>query len=176
MITTYVFAPVLIVAFVLTVVAPAYGYSVSLPAISRNAPTTAPSATPSDEPSAASTAPAGTHEPVLDGEWADIADAPDSHIGMGYVIHGWITQYDDNTGLDMFLADTGGEQQYCSDYYTCTYSTNAVLTGDASSFEYVTEDVEFSASVTVLGTIDYETTDGGVASAPLLQVDAIDLY
>lgn len=170
LIVTYTLVPVLLVIGMVGVVLPAAGWTITLPGLARTTPTPT---TLADRPAPSELPSADEYAVVLDGEWTEIADHPDDHIGEGYDIYGWVTQSDDDTGSDLFRADTGGEVEGCFSYEACDYEENAILVaGEWADFTGIVEDVEFSANVTVLGTYEYDTKAGRMA-APYLQVDAI---
>lgn len=116
--------------------------------------------------------PAAPHKAITDRQWLLIAKDPDAHVGERIIVHGLVTQFDAATGTDMFRADVGGKKRKPS-YGYVDYETNTVLTADTSKVAKIVEDDLFTAKVTVIGSLDYETQLGGGTTAPLLQIDSI---
>lgn len=114
------------------------------------------------------------HEKITIREWAKIAKNPDAHVGERIVVHGWVTQFDAATGTDGFLADTGGKKLQ-PEYGFVDYPTNTAFTGDAGMLADLVEFDLFTARVTVMGSLDYETQIGGNTTVPLLAVDSIKI-
>jgi hypothetical protein len=130
-----------------------------------------------ETPPAATTAapppkPAAPHKAITDRQWLLIAKDPEAHMGERIIIHGLVTQFDAATGVDTFRADVGGKKRKPS-YGFVDYETNTVLNGDAAKLTKVVQDDLFTARVTVLGSVDYETQLGGGTTAPLLRVDSV---
>lgn len=139
-------------------------------------PADEPSDTPTDEPT---DEPTQTKQPkpeptvfhtLTARKWKLIARNPDAHLGETYVVYGQVTQADSATGDDTIRADVGGVRDSCS-YGFCDYPTNTILTGTPKKMSKVVEDDTFRAKVTVLGSIDYDTTLGGSTTVPSLKVE-----
>jgi hypothetical protein len=123
-----------------------------------------------DEP--ATVAAPDSYKQLDDRQWLQITKDPDAHSGEGYIVHGWIMQFDSITGPDAFLAEVGGKYRQ-PEYGFVDYPTTTVLNaGDADFAEMVEGDL-FTAKVAVVGSFDYDTAIGGSNTVPLLTVMSI---
>lgn len=136
--------------------------------------TSTPDPTTSDEPTpddTQTTIPKPTHYRHLTArQWKQIAKDPDAHAGEHVWVYGEVVQFDAATGDDTFRAQVGGVRDNCA-YGVCNYPTNTLLNGSAKRLSKVVEDDRFKARVTILGSVDYDTSLGGQTTAPALQVD-----
>jgi hypothetical protein len=85
-------------------------------------------------------------------------------------VHGEIRQFDSATGTDAFLADVAHKNTTSYGFFE---GENTLLTGDESKLEDFVEGDVFKATVTVLGSMSYDTQIGGNTTVPLLQIDSI---
>jgi hypothetical protein len=111
----------------------------------------------------------GAHRKLTVRQWKLIVKDPDSHLGERYIIYGQVSQFDSATGPDSFLANVDAVRH--SDPYE--YEQNTLLTGEAADFTKVVEDDGFTAKVTVLGSMSYDTQIGGSTTVPMLMVDSV---
>ena len=116
-----------------------------------------------------SSAPAEPHRKLSSRDWQVIAKNPDAHIGERVIVHGWVTQFDAATGTTAFRASVDGVRQK----QAYDYDTNTMLGGDAADLEDIVVDDEFTAEVTVMGSLTYQTQIGGSTTVPVLQVQTI---
>ncbi|MER5456064.1 hypothetical protein ABT008_14890 [Micromonospora sp. NPDC002389] len=137
--------------------------STASPPTTPQASTAAPTTTPPS--SAAEPALPDTFETVTERQWKRMAERPDDHTGRTLVVYGQITQFDDATGKDMFLALVGARRTTDED----GYDTNTLLYGDPKVLGDIAADDEFQAKVTVVGAYTYESLVGPT-KAPLLRV------
>ena len=100
---------------------------------------------------------------------------PDSQVGKTYVLYGEVTQFDAATGKDTFLANSGPAKKRISYGFT-TYAQNSEFTSDEIMLGDLVQGDCFTAKVTVLGSISYDTQSGGRTTVPKFQVDSISVY
>jgi len=109
---------------------------------------------------------------ISDRDWALIERDPDGHIGEKYVLYGYVTQFDSNTGLYTFRANTAGERK--SSWYD--YEINTMVTAtDAAILSNVVKDDMVTMYVEVLKAYSYETTMGGSMTVPAVTVNMIEV-
>ncbi|MEJ3656437.1 serine/threonine protein kinase [Actinomycetes bacterium KLBMP 9759] len=109
------------------------------------------------------------HRVLTAREWQVIAKNPDAHIGERLIVHGHVTQFDAATGTSAFRASIDGVRHK----QTYEYRTNTVLRGTSDLLTDVVADDQFTAEVTVRGSMTYSTQIGGSATVPLLEVNGI---
>ena len=114
-------------------------------------------------------APAEPYRKLSSRDWQVIAKNPDAHIGERVIVHGWVTQFDAATGTTAFRASVDGVRQK----QAYDYDTNTMLGGDAADLEDIVVDDEFTAEVTVRGSLTYQTQIGGTTTVPVLLVETI---
>ena len=114
-------------------------------------------------------APAEPHRKLSARDWQVIAKNPDAHIGERVIVHGRVTQFDAATGTTAFRASVDGVRQKRA----YDYDTNTLLTGDAVDLQDIVVDDEFTAEVTVRGSLTYQTQIGGSTTVPVLLVQTI---
>jgi hypothetical protein len=103
-------------------------------------------------------------------QYAKILKNPDRYIGDKIIIYGEVTQFDATTRDDTFLADTASRNTTSYGHFD---GENTMLTGPARKLDDLVEADIFRASVTVLGSVDYDTQIGGNTSVLLLDVNSI---
>ena len=110
--------------------------------------------------------PPPTYNPVTDSQWQLLQENPDSYIGQTFTVTGTVTQHDANTGADEFRADAGPADNP---------NTNTIFDGsnDGSQVAPLQVGQNFTAAVSVEGSISYTTTLGGSTTAPELRVVSI---
>ena len=110
--------------------------------------------------------PPPTYNPVTDSQWQLIQENPDSYTGQTFIVTGTVTQHDANTGADEFRADAGPADNP---------NTNTIFDGsnDGSQVAVLQVGQNFTAEVSVEGSISYTTTLGGSTTAPELSVVSI---
>ncbi|MCK6210050.1 hypothetical protein KZX45_05780 [Georgenia sp. EYE_87] len=114
----------------------------------------------------------GTYAAISDRDWALVERDPDSHAGKKYVLYGYVTQFDSNTGPSTFRANTGGEAK--SDWYD--YDVNTIVSAeDPSILANVVTDDMVKMYVEVVSSFSYDTTMGGSMTVPLVQVNVIEV-
>lgn len=130
---------------------------------------------PGDDPSPSAPAPStpAVYQALTAHAWAEIAKDPDSHAGEAYIVYGEVTQFDAATGSSAFRADVGGVRQYPDEVGFVNYPTNTVLDGDAAMLGPVVEKDLFTAKITVVGSLSYDTQIGGSTTVPELQISSI---
>ena len=101
-------------------------------------------------------------------EWAKVVKNPEAYSGQRYVIYGQVTQFDSATGTDTFRADTAHTDTTDSGYFD---GANTILTGDEDDLSDLVQDDVFRASVTVIGSFDYDTQIGGNTTVPHLTLN-----
>jgi hypothetical protein len=114
-------------------------------------------------------APAEPYRKLSARDWQVIAKNPDAHIGERVIVHGRVTQFDAATGTTAFRASVDGVRQK----QAYDYDTNTMLGGDAADLEDIVVDDEFTAEVTVRGSLTYQTQIGGTTTVPVLLVETI---
>jgi PASTA domain len=114
-------------------------------------------------------APAEPYRKLSARDWQVIAKNPDAHIGERVIVHGRVTQFDAATGTTAFRASVDGVRQK----QAYDYDTNTMLGGDAADLEDIVLDDEFTAEVTVRGSLTYQTQIGGTTTVPVLLVQTI---
>ncbi len=143
------------------------------PTPSRSA-TAPPSPTPTREPVApAPPAPPRQYTALDDRTWALIAKDPDAHIGESYLVFGEVTQFDSATGTSAFRANVAAANVCEYGFFDGDNTLLQAATG-VDLANVVTDDV-FAAQVTVMGSFSYDTSIGGSATVPRLQVDSIEV-
>jgi hypothetical protein len=120
----------------------------------------------------AAVAACSSHHRITAREWLQIAKDPDAHAGECLIVYGEVTQFDSATGNATFRADTGAVRQH-PQFGVVTYPTNTMLTGRSAQLASLVEGDLFTARVTVLGHVDYDTQIGGNTTAPSLRVDSV---
>jgi hypothetical protein len=130
----------------------------------------APTATPTTTPPSSAAPPAlpDTFETVTERQWKRMAERPDDHTGRTLIVYGQITQFDDATGKDMFLASVGARRATDDG----GYDTNTMLYGDPKVLGDIAADDEFQAKVTVLKAYTYQSLVGPTR-VPLLLVHSL---
>ena len=103
-------------------------------------------------------------------QWAKVVKNPDAHSGERYIIYGQVTQFDSATGKDTFRADTA---HIDTTEYGHFDGANTILTGDEEVLPDLVEDDVFRASVTVVGSYDYDTQISGNTTVPYLAVHSL---
>jgi hypothetical protein len=78
-------------------------------------------------------------------------------------------QFDAATGTTTFRASVDGVRQKRA----YDYDTNTVLGGNAADLQDIVVDDEFTAEVTVTGSLTYQTQIGGNTTVPMLLVQKI---
>ena len=114
-------------------------------------------------------APAEPYRKLSARDWQIIAKNPDAHIGERVIVHGRVTQFDAATGTTAFRASVDGVRQKRA----YDYDTNTMLGGDAADLQDIVVDDEFTAEVTVRGSLTYQTQIGGSTTVPVLLVQTI---
>jgi len=114
-------------------------------------------------------APAEPHRKLSARDWQVIAKNPDAHIRERVIVHGRVTQFDAATGTAAFRASVDGVRQKRA----YDYDTNTVLGGDAAGLQDIVVGDEFTAEVTVMGSLTYQTQIGGSTTVPVLLVQTI---
>ncbi|MFI7077502.1 hypothetical protein ACIBO1_09425 [Micromonospora sp. NPDC049903] len=140
--------------------------STASPPTTPQASTAAPTTTPPS--SAAAPALPDTFETITEGQWRRVAERPDDHTGRTLVVYGQITQFDDATGEDRFLALVGARRTTDDG----GYDTNTMLYGDPKVLGDIAADDEFQAKVTVLKAYTYQSLVGPT-KVPLLLVHSL---
>jgi hypothetical protein len=113
-----------------------------------------------------------SYEEISDRDWALVERDPDAHAGDRYVLYGYVTQFDSNTGAESFRVNTSGQPK--SDWYDYEINT-LVVASDAEIVEDVVTDDLVTMHVEVLGAYSYTTTLGGEMTVPLVQVNIISV-
>lgn len=131
-----------------------------------------PAIAPAVVPTVAAPPPATVHKAITAREWAAIAKNPDAHAGEGVIVYGVVTQFDAATGTAGFRANVDGIVHPVQ-YGYADYETNTVLTGDVSKLADVVNNDTFTAQVTILSSITYDTQIGGSTTVPAVWVDSI---
>jgi hypothetical protein len=151
--------------------------AVTSPVVAKPTPTVAPTPTPTIAPTPKPTpkpTPAPTPKPITyailsDRSWAKVVKAPDNYIGTGYTLWGCISQFDAATGLDSFRAETSNKKRE----YWFSDGVNAFFNGDASRLaDFVQDDVVYM-KVLSMGSISYDTQNGGNTTVPLFEIVSI---
>lgn len=113
-----------------------------------------------------------TYEQITERDWLLIAKDPDAHIGRKVALYGAVTQFDSGTGTDTFRANTGAEPQD----YSYKYDTNTIVSeGTPGLFDQVVKDDLVTLYVEIVGALDYDTTIGGSATAPMVNAYVIEV-
>lgn len=115
---------------------------------------------------------AGEYKTVSLREFRKIAKNPKRYEGKKIIIFGEVTQFDSNTGDEMFRASTGQAKKY-KNYGFFGYSENTMILGEEKLLDDVVTGDAFKAYVKVVGSYDYSNTMGGSSSA--LQVRALKI-
>ncbi|MGW0505326.1 hypothetical protein [Micromonospora sp. NPDC003241] len=135
-------------------------------------PTTPQTSTAAPTTTPPSTAPApalpDTFETITERQWRRVAERPDDHTGRRLVVYGQITQFDDATGEDRFLAMVGARRTTDDG----GYDTNTMLYGDPKVLGDIAANDEFQAKVTVLKAYTYQSLVGPT-KVPLLLVHSL---
>ncbi|GAA1185585.1 PASTA domain-containing protein [Pseudonocardia alaniniphila] len=121
------------------------------------------------QPAAPAAPPSESHRKLSSRDWLVIAKNPDAHVGERVIVHGRVTQFDAATGTTAFRASVDGVRQK----QAYDYDTNTLLGGDAADLEDIVVDDEFTAEVTVMGSLTYKTQIGGSTTVPVLLVQTI---
>jgi hypothetical protein len=101
-------------------------------------------------------------------EWAKVVKNPEAYSERRYIIYGQVTQFDSATGEDTFRADTAHTDTTDSGYFD---GANTILTGEHDELSELIQGDIFRASVTVIGSFDYDTQMGGNTTVPYLTVN-----
>jgi hypothetical protein len=101
-------------------------------------------------------------------EWAKVVKNPDAYSGQRYIIYGQVTQFDSATGTDTFRADTAHTD---TTDFAFLDGANTILTGAKDDLSDLVQDDVFRASVTVIGSFDYDTQIGGNTTVPYLTIN-----
>jgi hypothetical protein len=107
---------------------------------------------------------------VTERQWAKVLKDPDAHSGKRYIVYGQVTQFDSATGKDTFRADTAHAD---TTEYGNFEGANTILTGDEEVLPDLVEGDVFRASVTVVGSYDYDTQIGGDTTVLYLAVHSL---
>ncbi|MGV9827308.1 MULTISPECIES: DUF2510 domain-containing protein [unclassified Gordonia (in: high G+C Gram-positive bacteria)] len=102
--------------------------------------------------------------------WQLIAKSPDSHVGEKYVIYGRVVQADVALGSSEIRVNTDGAQV---DYYDM--DINTIAKAGLASFADIVEDDLVTMWVEVKGSETYDTTIGGSVTAPVVEVNIIEV-
>jgi hypothetical protein len=124
---------------------------------------------PAAPPAPPRSAPEEPYRKLSARDWQIIAKNPDAHIGERVIVHGRVTQFDAATGTTAFRASVDGVRQKRA----YDYDTNTMLGGDAADLQDIVVDDEFTAEVTVRGSLTYQTQIGGSTTVPVLLVQTI---
>jgi hypothetical protein len=101
-------------------------------------------------------------------EWAKVVKNPEAYSERRYIIYGQVTQVDSPTGKDTFRADTAHMDPTDSGNID---GANTILTGDEDDLSNLVKGDIFRASVTVIGSFDYDTQMGENTTLPYLTVN-----
>lgn len=143
--------------------------STSPPTGAPSTPAAAPTTVePTPEPAPADLS---TYQLIDQGTWEALVRDPRSASGQQVVLFAEITQFDHRTGTDTFLANAGVSQP--SGAYEL--ATNTVFSGDDALFEQLLDGDIVKVWATVDGVFEYENLVGASASAPLLDVQSIEV-
>lgn len=96
---------------------------------------------------------------------------PNAYAGNRYVLHGYVTQFDSNTGPDSFRSNTSGE--YKRNWWD--YDINTMVSGDPAILANVVTDDRVKMYVEVDSAYSYSTTMGGEMTVPLVTVNIIEV-
>jgi len=102
------------------------------------------------------------YKTISERDWQLVERDPDSHEGEQYVIYGVVTQADANMGGISIRVNTSPEQQ--SRRYNYDINT-MVMAGDLDAFSDVVQDDHVKMLLEVTGSMTYDTTIGGSATA-----------
>jgi hypothetical protein len=129
------------------------------------------------EPKDTEAAPEETTEPetveavhVTKRQWAKVVKNPDAYEGKQYVIYGQVTQFDSATEADTFGADTAHTDTTDHGVFD---GKATLLAGDEADLSDLVADDVFRATVTVIGSSDYETPTGRNTTVPHLKVNKL---
>jgi hypothetical protein len=101
-------------------------------------------------------------------QWAKVVENPDHYSGERYVIYGQVTQFDTATSPDTFRADTAHTDTRVDGYFA---GANTILTGDEEDLAGLVQGAVFKASVTVVGSLNYDTQIGAKTIVPYLTIN-----
>jgi len=101
-------------------------------------------------------------------QWAKVVKNPDTYSGKRYIIYGQVTQFDSATSPDTFRADTAYTDTRGYGYFD---GADTILTGDEDDLADLVQGAVFRASVTVVGSLNYDTQMGGKTIVPYLTVN-----
>lgn len=105
-------------------------------------------------------------------DWQLVARDPAAHEGKMYAIYGRVTQFDSNTGENLFRADTDGQKQ--SRWYN--YDINTMVLGSRDVLANVVQGDLVKLYVVVKGPYSYETTMGANLTVPMVTANMIEVY
>ena len=105
-------------------------------------------------------------------QWAKVVKSPDAYEGKQYVIYGQVTQFDSATEADTFRADTAHKDTTDDGFFD---GKATLLTGDEADLSDLVEDDVFRATVTVIGSSDYERQIDGNTTVPHLKVNKLEV-
>lgn len=105
-------------------------------------------------------------------DWQFVERDPAAYKDQKYVIYGRVTQFDSNTGANVFRADTDGQMQ--SGMYD--YDINTMVLGESAVLANVVQGDLVKLYVTVVGPYSYETTMGAQLTVPMVTAHIIEVY
>lgn len=112
------------------------------------------------------------YETLTARDFALFAKNPDSFTGRKIVLYGVVTQADAATGTDIFRANTASEPMGAS----YNYDENTIVTAkDESVIADIVKGDFVTMYVEVKGSQSYDTQIGGSTTAPLVQVNVINV-
>lgn len=105
-------------------------------------------------------------------DWQLVERDPAAHVGKKYVIFGKVTQFDSNTGQDVFRANTDGQKQSRS----YNYDVNTMVVSSEELLMNVVQGDLVMLHVSIVAPYSYETTMGANLTVPMVKANIIDVY
>ncbi|GAA4105913.1 hypothetical protein GCM10022249_01020 [Enteractinococcus coprophilus] len=112
------------------------------------------------------------YKSISERDWQLVQRNPDAHKGEKYVVYGAVTQADANMGEISIRVNTGATKQ--SRRYNYDINTVA-LVGTADIFSNVVQDDHVKMLVEVGGSMTYDTSIGGSATAVMVLAYDVDV-
>ncbi len=105
-------------------------------------------------------------------DWKLVERDPSAYVGEKYIVFGKVTQFDSNTGREVFRANTDGQKQSRS----YNYDINTMVIGEEDVLGKVVQGDLVKLFVSVVGPYSYETTMGGNLTVPMVKANIIEVY
>ncbi len=112
------------------------------------------------------------YDSISSRDWQLVERDPAAHTGDKYVIFGKVTQFDSNTGRDIFRANTDGQQQSRS----YNYDINTMVMGTEEALANVVQGDLVKLYVSVLMPYSYTTTMGAELTVPMVKANMVEVY